>query len=213
MFTGIVEFVGTISDTRTVPGGQSLGVDVGAIAGECKLGMSLCISGVCLTVARVTGSCVTFDVITETLEKTVLGSKGIGDRVNVERSLRADDRLDGHFVQGHVDGTAVVERIHASPREHVVWLRPERAIEAYVIPKGSVAVDGVSMTIADVRDGAFSIALIPTTLEKTTLSSLARGDRVNIETDIIARTVVHALSRMSHTPDLRLDTLRKAGFA
>lgn len=213
MFTGIVELVGTISDTRVVPGGRSLGVEVGAIAEECASGMSLCISGVCLTVARVTGPCVTFDVITETLEKTVLGSKGIGDRVNVERSLRVDDRLDGHFVQGHVDGTAAVERIHASAREHGIWLRPERSIEAYIIPKGSVAVDGVSMTIAEVRDGAFSIALIPTTLEKTTLSSLARGDRVNIETDIIARTVVHALLRMPHTPDLRLDTLRKAGFA
>lgn len=213
MFSGIIELVGTITDTQTVPGGRSLGVDLGAIARECEVGSSLCISGICLTVTRVTGRCVYFDVITETLKKTVLGSKAIGDRVNIERSLRADSRLDGHFVQGHVDGTAAVERIHASPRERVVWLRPERSIGEYIIPKGSVAVDGVSMTIAEVRDGAFSIALIPTTLEKTTLSSLARGDRVNIETDIIARTVVHSLSEMSHTADLRLDALRKAGFA
>ena len=213
MFTGIVETTGTISATRATAGGRRLRADVGSMAGELSLGASVCVSGVCLTVAAVSGRFLEFDVIKETLDRSTLGLKRVGDRVNLERSLRADGRLDGHFVQGHVDGSAVVDRVIASPREHVVWLRPGMGITPYLIPKGSIAVDGVSLTIADVSDDAFSVALIPTTLERTTFGSLVAGDRVNLESDIIARTVVHHLSRLPTAAGLSFDTLREAGFA
>lgn len=141
------------------------------------------------------GARLSFDVIKETLDRTNLGRKGVGDRVNLERSLRVGDRLDGHWVQGHVDGTAEVVEVRRDEREHVVFLRPEPSLSPYVIPKGSIAIDGVSMTIAELRGDAFSIALIPTTLERTTLGSLTVGDLVNIESDILARTIVHRLEQ------------------
>ena len=213
MFTGIVELVGAIRDTRPVPGGRRLRVEVGPVAGECAIGASVCVSGVCLTVSGASGEALDFDVITETLDRSTLGSKRIGNQVNVERSLRLTDRLDGHFVQGHVDGTAVVERVVSASPERLVWLRPDPLLMSYIVPKGSVAVDGVSLTIAAIESGTFSIALIPTTLERTTLSSLTAGDQINIETDIITRTVVHRLSEMSSAGGLTLDTLREAGYA
>ncbi len=212
MFTGIVEHKGTIRDTRPVSGGRRLIIDVGPMAATCAPGASLCVSGVCLTVAGAVGEELSFDVITETLAKSTLGSKSLGDLVNVERSLRVGDRLDGHFVQGHVDGQATVRRVASSAREYVIWLRPEAALTPFMIPKGSVAVDGVSLTIAAIENGAFSVALIPTTLEQTTLSSLTTGKAVNIETDIITRTIVHRLSEMSTSVGLTHDTLREAGF-
>lgn len=213
MFTGIVERTGIVTDARPVSAGRRLRVDAGPMADECAPGSSVCLSGVCLTVAASSGKELAFDLIAETLETSTLGSKRVGDRVNLERSLRVSDRFDGHFVQGHVDGTAAVDRVRSSSREYVLWLRPESSLTPYIIPKGSVAVDGVSLTIAAVENGMFSVALIPTTLERTTLSSLTVGDLVNIETDIITRTIVYRLSEMSTAGGLTLDVLREAGFA
>lgn len=212
MFTGIVELSGTVRDTRVVAGGRRLYVDAGPVAPECKHGDSVSVQGVCLTVAAVTGESLEFDVITETLQRTTLGRKHVGDRVNLERSLRVGDRFDGHFVQGHIDGTAAVTEVRRSDREYVIGLRPAEHLKPYMVPKGSVAIDGVSMTIAEVRDGDFTVALIPTTLERTTLSTLAVGDLVNIESDIIARTIVHRLAQMTETGSTTLDGLQKAGF-
>ena len=212
MFTGIIERTGTITATTPVSGGRRLRVDVGPIAREAALGASIAVSGVCLTVAHIDGTIVDFDVITETLERTTLGAKKPGDLVNLERSLRAGDRLDGHFVQGHVDGTATVDKIIASSKEHVVWLQPESHLRPYMIPKGSVAVDGVSLTIAAVEGGLFSLALIPTTLELTTFGKLAKGHRVNLESDILARTIVHHLQAMSTSGGLDMESLLRAGF-
>lgn len=183
------------------------------MADECSLGASLSVSGVCLTVAGAAGSTLEFDVITETLETSTLGSKRVGDRVNLERSLKVGDRFDGHFVQGHVDGRAMVTRVQASPREYVIWLHPDTPLTPYIIPKGSIAIDGVSLTIAAVEAGEFSVAFIPTTLQRTTLSSLGARDVVNIETDVIARTIIHRLTEMSGPTGLTMNTLREAGLA
>jgi len=213
LFTGIIERTGTIVGTAAVPGGRRLRVDIGPIAAECPLGASIAVSGVCLTVAQIHGDReVAFDVITETLDRTVLGSKRVGDAVNLERSLRVGDRLDGHFVQGHVDGTGTVTQIVSSPRERVIWLEPEELVRAFMIPKGSVAIDGVSLTIAGVERTRCSVALIPTTLDVTTLGSLNKGDRVNIESDILARTIVHHLRSTGGAGALSLETLQDAGF-
>ncbi|MFQ5590921.1 MAG: riboflavin synthase [Phycisphaerae bacterium] len=215
MFTGIIESVGTVAGTQPAAGGRRLRVEVGPMAQECTLGASIAVDGVCLTVAAEHHTSLTFDVIRETLERSTLGLKRSGDRVNLERSLRVGDRLDGHFMQGHVDGTASVERVQSSPQEWVLWLRPDEQLVPFIVPKGSVAVDGVSLTIAEVAGTGFSVALIPTTLERTTLSSLTVGDRVNIETDIIVRAIVQRLSAISNATlgGLSLETLREAGFA
>ena len=213
MFTGIIERTGTIVGTTPVPGGRRLRVDIGPIARETSLGASIAVSGVCLTVAYIDDTTVDFDVITETLDRTTLGLRKPGDLVNLERSLRAGDRLDGHFVQGHVDGTAAVRQITASTKEHVVRLEADEALRPYLIPKGSVAMDGISLTIAAVDATTFSVALIPTTLELTTLARVKSGDRVNLESDILARTIVHRLQAMRESRALTMEALQRAGFA
>jgi riboflavin synthase len=196
MFTGIVQDVGKVADVRKHAGGARLLVEAGSLASQAKPGDSICVSGVCLTVADLSPGRFEFDVIRETLEKTTLGRLRNRDQVNLEPSLRANDRLDGHFVQGHVDGTATVQRVIASESEHVVWLRPPEPLLSYIIPKGSIAIDGVSLTVAAIESGAFSVALTPTTLERTTLAHLQAGDMVNIESDMMVRTVVHCLHRL-----------------
>ena len=213
MFTGIVETIGRIVDSRAVAGGRRLGVEAGSLATNCAMGASVCVSGVCLTVAGLANPVIEFDVITETLAASTLGKKRAGDRVNLEQALRVGDRLDGHFVQGHVDSTATVDRVQKSAKEWVVCLRPQANLTSYLIPKGCIAVDGVSLTIAAAADTGFSVALIPTTLEHTTLSALRTGDTVNLETDIITRTVVHRLTEMSAAGGLTIGHLREAGFA
>lgn len=212
MFTGIVEQIGRISVSREVPHGRRIGIEAGSMAADCKRGESVCVSGVCLTVAETNEQSFEFDVIRETLEKSTLGSKRVGDVVNLERSLRVGDRLDGHFVQGHVDGTATVQQVKNSGKEYVLRLRLEPSLMIYMIPKGSVSIDGVSLTIASVDREGISVALIPTTLERTNFSSLAAGHRVNIETDVIARTIVQSIREMMAGGSLKIETLQRAGF-
>jgi riboflavin synthase len=195
MFTGIIETTGRIEESRAVEGGRRLRVNAGSVAEGVRVGDSICVQGICLTVTAVLGADLSFDVITETLHRSNLGETNVGDRLNLERSLRVGDRLDGHWVQGHVDGLATVIELRCSPAEHVVFLRPAPELAAYVIPKGSITLDGVSLTIAEVRKDAFSVALIPTTLERTTLGGVAVGSQVNVESDILARTIVRTLER------------------
>ncbi|MFQ5461599.1 MAG: riboflavin synthase [Phycisphaerae bacterium] len=213
MFTGIIESKGTIVQAKTVAAGRTLGVDVGAWAEDCQLGQSVAVSGVCLTITRIHPPILDFDVVKETVDRTTLGQKKTGDAVNLERSLRAGDRLDGHFVQGHVDGTATVDRIKSLAGQWTVWFHPQADLRPFIIPKGSIAIDGVSLTIASVSGITFSIALIPTTLDVTTLSSLGPGARVNIETDIIARTIVHHAATLQAQPSITWETVKKAGFS
>ncbi len=213
MFTGIIEQTGEIVETRTVPGGRRLTVRAPGWTDDCPPGASVCVSGVCLTVTAHDDDRLAFDVIRETLDRSTLGRKLVGDRVNLERSLRIGDRLDGHFVQGHVDGRASVTAVHASAREHVMWFRPDEPLLPCLVPKGSVAVDGVSLTIAERKPDTFSVALIPTTLERTTLGDLRPGDAVNIETDILARTILHQLDRLrGEAGGLTVSALRAAGL-
>jgi riboflavin synthase len=214
MFTGIIEAVGTVTGVIAQSGGKRLSINVGSMAAEIPPGASVCVGGVCLTAAGVRPPVLEFDVITETLSKSTLGGLAVGDNVNLERSLRAGDRIDGHFVQGHADGTATVARVVSTSEEYVIHLRSEPHLRPYIVPKGSVAVDGVSLTIACVEGDVFSVALIPTTLGETTLQQLTAGDRVNVETDIIARTVVHQLLRMgSSDKGVSLEMLKEAGYA
>jgi riboflavin synthase len=192
VFTGIVEKMGRVAAPP-----PRLAVRTGWRG--LRTGQSLAVNGVCLTVARVArGGLVEFDVVPETLSRTSLGDLRPGAPVNLERPLRADSRLDGHIVQGHVDGTG---RVAAAGEV----LRIETPLAGRLVPKGSVAVDGVSLTVVDVLPGAFTVALIPTTRRLTTLGRARRGQRVNIELDVLSKYARRA-SRITR------EFLRKAGF-
>ena len=203
--------------------GKRLAVALGELAGTViKPGDSVCVSGVCLTAVNVGAGRVSFDVITETLQRSTLGRKKVGDAVNLELSLQPDSYVGGHFLQGHVDAVGVVRSMQENAKDWRITFGFPAEFAAVVVPKGSVAVDGVSMTLAEVgRKGGntFTLAVIPTTLERTTLGKLRTGDAVNIETDILARTVVHWLECMKDGTgekpgaDITLAKLQQLGFA
>lgn len=214
MFGGIIDAIGRVRSCDDVPGGKTLRVTAAGYWTGTEAGASIAIDGVCLTVTRIDGEDATFDVVTETLRCTTLGDLRSGTRVNLQKSLAVGDRIDGHFVQGHVDATATISGVEESAAESKWWFAPTPGALSYVIPKGGVAVDGISLTVVDVESGRFSVALIPTTLERTTLGAKRRGDRVNIETDILARTVVyHLQSRETTGGGVDLETLRRTGFS
>ena len=196
MFTGIVEELGRVVRLETVEDCARLTVEAPTVTQDASLGDSISVNGCCLTIAAMHGSAFTADLMAETLTRTTLGSQAPGDRVNLERALRASDRLGGHIVQGHVDATAeVLDRSHG---EHWDLLRVGLPweIARYVAVKGSVALDGVSLTVVDVVDDAsptpgagasLSVGLIPETLRRTTLGTRRPGERVNLEVDVMAK--------------------------
>ncbi len=212
MFTGIIRHRGTVRELVPGDGCSRLTVDVDELAGTLVAGASIAVNGVCLTVAEHADSRVGFDVIPETLQRTALNRLKPGQRVNLEPSLRAGDPIDGHFVQGHVDGTARLVHRQTGREGHVLRFRPQQDLRPYLVPKGSVAIDGVSLTLAGVGGDEFTVALIPTTLQWTTLADLCVGDTVNIETDIIARTIVHRLQNGSPPKSVTIQTLHEHGF-
>lgn len=213
MFTGIIGHLGTVRRVRPNPGGTRLTIECAELAEVVELGASVAVNGACLTVAHISRPLIEFDVIAETLRRSTLGGLNTSDRVNLERSLQPSDRIDGHFVQGHVDGTARLIRRETAGGEHVLWFEPDTDLLKYIVPKGSVAIDGVSLTIATASEGRFSVALIPTTLEMTTMVDLKIGQRVNIETDILVRTVIHYLDTMQSGTGVTWGSLREHGFA
>ena len=195
MFTGIVEGKGEVVSVERAGRGLRLAVEMGELADGVRPGDSVCVSGVCLTVARVDGSRLFFDAVEETVRRTTLADARPRVKVNLERAVRPTDRLGGHIVTGHVDGAGVVRKL--VPRDEgkeMTFLAPE-GVERLIAEKGSVAVDGVSLTVAAVRGREFTVALVPHTLRVTTLGELAPGRRVNIEADVIARYVARSLER------------------
>ena len=216
MFTGIVETIGRVIFVRPGDGRIRLAVDVAGMGHQLEIGASLSVNGACLTVAVASGETAEFDVVAETCARTNLGRLRVGDHVNLEGSLRRDQALDGHFVQGHIDGTATVERIETGAGRWTVWftLDQPQHLARYLVPKGSVALDGVSLTLAEVQLGRFSVAVIPTTLQRTTFGRLRVGDKVNVETDILVRAVVRQLSFIDgQDQGLSIQALEQAGFA
>ena len=215
MFTGIIETTGSVVELVTTAGGLTLGLDVSGLSAPLAPGESLSVNGVCLSAVRPTPQRCEFDVIQETVRRTNFADLQVGHRVNLERSMSPSSRFDGHFVQGHVDAVGSVRNVERSSREWLMRLAHDPAISPLVVPKGSIAINGVSMTIAEVDGPQFSVALIPTTLEKTNLGKLDVGDRVNLETDIMIRTIHHQLRTiLTHSvPEGMLPKLREHGFA
>ena len=201
MFTGLVEALGTVRGLEPVGDALTLVLEVPAeFQTGAQLGESVALNGCCLTAVEFRGSLWTFQAGSETLSKTNLGRLKVGDPVNLERALPANGRLGGHFVQGHVDGVAEVDRIHTEGEWRTFWFRLPAGLARQIIPKGSVAVDGISLTAVHVESERFSVALIPHTLAVTTLGRRGPGDVVNIETDVLGKYV----QKFLRDPELQL---------
>jgi riboflavin synthase len=194
VFTGLVGDVGRIVGADTTADGQRLEVAT-RLAGELAEGDSVAVNGVCLTATTVTPAGFTADAMHETLRRTSLGAAVAAGRVNLELPLRASDRLGGHVVQGHVDGVGTVRSVEAEGFARVITVQAPRELLRYVVEKGSIAVDGVSLTVARLDDDAFAVSLIPETLERTTLGAAEPGTPVNLEVDVLAKYVERLVQR------------------
>ncbi len=203
MFTGIIEQVAevkSISNVGKTDRAAAIAISISLQKSnmqDLKTGDSISINGVCLTALKISGN-ITFELIDETINKTCLGLLKVGDKVNVERSLRLSDRLEGHYLQGHVEGVGLIKKMIKSSTGTKLWIKIQnKKLMPSIVPKGSIAVDGVSLTIIDIDEKRmlFSMGLIPHTLGATTLGSKLLGDRVNIETDIVARYLARQLPR------------------
>ena len=191
MFTGLVREVGTV---LSMDGGR-LTLDAPVTARDAQPGDSVAVDGVCLTVVERGDATLAFDAVPETLSRTSLGTLEHGSRVNLEPALRAGDALGGHYVQGHVDGVGTVRSVEPEGDGKRIWLDAPPGILRYVVEKGSIAVQGTSLTVAATDGDGFAVALIPHTLEETTLDRLAPADRVNLEADVLAKYVEKLLPR------------------
>jgi riboflavin synthase len=189
MFTGIVREVGRVVSVDGDEAGRRLVVSAPATAPATDVGDSVAIDGVCLTAEALDGERIRFHAVAETLRRTTLGALTSGDDVNVEPALRAGDALGGHHVQGHVDGIGAIGSVEAEGEGLRVVVEAPPEILRYCVEKGSIALDGVSLTVAELLDDAFAVALVPHTLEATTLRDLAPGEPVNLEVDVLAKYV------------------------
>lgn len=193
MFTGIIEGIGTvekISKNTKNRSDTAMTVNLGKHAKGLKIGQSVALNGVCLTATKLSKSSCVFEMIEETIKKTDLGNLKIGGIVNIERSLKAGDRLEGHFVLGHVDGVAIIKKISKKPKELLVWFEVPKKLSKFIVKKGSIAIDGISLTVVDIKNSLASVSLIPHTTEITNFHTKKIGDKVNIETDILGKYIL-----------------------
>lgn len=191
MFTGIVEGMGRVRSVSKSKrrADTTLRVSLGRMGRGVKRGDSVCINGACLTVTKLSKGEAEFEMVAETIRRTNLGKVKPRDKVNIEKSMKVGDRLEGHFVLGHVDGTGTIDDVRKMPSEIKIWIRLDKGLSKSLVSKGSIAVDGVSLTLVDVEGDCVSVSLIPHTLGETTLGLRRKGDTVNIETDILAKYV------------------------
>ena len=192
MFTGIVKGIGMVTSVSKSKSGAEIAIRVrlGRLGRGLERGDSVCINGACLTATKLSKSEAEFEMVAETIRRTNLGHVEPGEMVNIERSLRVGDRLEGHFVLGHVDGTGVIDDIQKMSSETIIQIKLDKWLAKSLVPKGSIAVDGVSLTLIGVKGNHVSVSLIPHTLKVTTLGMKRKGDRVNIETDILGKYVM-----------------------
>jgi riboflavin synthase len=213
MFTGLIQQVCPVKGLSKGGATASLAVDIGPLAPQAKLGDSVAINGVCLTVTKLAGSLATFDLSPETLVKSNLAGLTANSRVNVELAMMPADHFGGHFVLGHVDGVAKIKRIDRQNNFATIEFSTPKELLEQMVPLGCVAVDGIALTITSLGPDSFTVALIPRTLEHTTLGQAKIADTVNIETDIIIKAVTQHLTKLSKTKTgLTLDDLKQQGF-
>ncbi|MBW8034490.1 MAG: riboflavin synthase, partial [Planctomycetes bacterium] len=208
-----IETVGTVRSASLAAAGGVVSIDIAALAEDTALGDSIAVNGVCLTVTKLAGTVANFDVSAETVAKSSLSNIRSGSSVNLERAMSAQGRFGGHIVQGHVDGVAKVEAVERKGDFVEMRFAAGEDLLDNIIAKGSVAVDGVSLTVAKINARSFTVAVIPVTLKETTLGKARPADIVNIETDIICKTVKKQLERMlSSEGGLTVNKLRELGF-
>ena len=195
MFTGIVEEIGKIAKTNPIAGGLSIKITSNKILDDVKVNDSICIDGVCLTVTKLDDSAFWVDAVGATLEKTTFINVGSSESVNLERSVRLNDRLGGHLVQGHVNGVGTISDIQKLGENYLLKIVVPENLEKYLINEGSIAVNGISLTIADLHKNIISISVIPHTWQNTNLKYKKINDKVNIEIDVLAKYVEKLLSR------------------
>lgn len=215
MFTGIIEEIGTISAIKKGANESKLVISGNKIFSDLKLGDSVAVNGVCLTASEISGSTFTADVMNETLNRTSLSGLTAGSRVNLERAMAADGRFGGHIVAGHVDGTGIITDIKNDG--NAVWytISADNSILRYIVEKGSVAIDGISLTVAKVTDSSFSVSIIPHTAKETVLSEKKCGNKVNLENDMIGKYVeklLNTVENKSPKSNITADFLAKHGF-
>ena len=193
MFTGIIEGLGKIVrlDKRTKNrSAAKMKIELGKLAKGLRIGDSIAINGVCLTAVNITKGIAEFEMVSETIKKTNLGYLENGDKVNIERSLKIGERLEGHFVLGHVDNVGVILKIEKQPSQVKMWVETPKKLSKHIIKKGSVTVDGISLTVVDTLKNKFSVSIIPHTMKVTNLRFKKIGDKVNIETDILGKYIL-----------------------
>ena len=193
MFTGIVVGTGKVKKITKKTKNRSaiqMIVDLGKYAKGLKIGESVALNGVCLTVTNLKKNLGKFEMIDETTKKTDLGNLKIGSTVNIERSLKAGDGLEGHFVLGHVDGVGTLKKIQKKPKEVQIWFEVPKKLARYIVKKGSIAIDGISFTVVNVKKNLVSVCLIPHTVQVTNFKTKKIGDKINIETDILGKYIL-----------------------
>jgi len=211
MFTGIIEEVGRLAALQR--GEQATEVRIETALDPGPVGSSLAVEGVCLTVTARAAGQVSVTVGPETLQRTTLGALRVGDPVNLERPLRLQDRLGGHIVAGHVDGVGTIARVRAVGEAREIYLRAPAEVLRYVVSKGSIAVDGISLTVNLVDAEGLGVTLIPHTISATTLAQKGAGARVNLEADLIGKYVEKFVTRAEGSGGVTLDLLKEHGFA
>ena len=193
MFTGIIQGVGKIEKISQNTKNRSafqMTVDLGKHAKGLKVGQSVALNGVCLSATKISKNKCNFEMIDETIKQTDLGNLMPGAKVNIERSLKVGDRMEGHFVLGHVDGVGTIKKIEKKPKEIKVWFEVPKQLVKFVVKKGSIAIDGISLTVVDVTKNNASVCLIPHTIKITNFQSKKVGDKINIETDILGKYIL-----------------------
>jgi len=193
MFTGIVEGIGIVNKISKITKNRSaieMTIDLGKQVKGLKIGQSVALNGVCLTATKISKSKCIFEMIEETTKKTDLGNLKVGGVVNIERSLKTGDRLEGHFVLGHVDGVAIIKKILKKPKEVQVYFEVPKSLAKYIVKKGSITIDGISLTVVDIKKTLAYVSLIPHTIEITNFHTKKVGDKVNIETDILGKYIL-----------------------
>ena len=193
MFTGIIEGIGKvikINKNTTNRSAFQMIVDLGKHSKGLKVGQSVALNGVCLSVTKISKNKCSFELIDETIKKTDLGNLKVGGIVNIERSLKVGDRMEGHFVLGHVDGVGIIKKIEKKPKEVKLWFEIPKKLSKYVVKKGSIALDGISLTVVDVKKNNASVCLIPHTMNVTNFNSKKISDKINIETDILGKYIL-----------------------
>ncbi len=213
MFTGLVEDIGTILAVRPRGAGKALSIRTTIPMSEVGLGDSIAVNGACLTADGFHDAGFECVAATETLAKTTLGHLRKGHQVHLERALQLGDRLDGHLVQGHVDGLGSVVSAGSARESFVLWVRPEPGLLKYIAPKGSITIDGVSLTVNEVTGDAFRVNLVPHTTDVTLLGALRTGTPVNLEVDVLAKYVERLLGDRAASGGLSVESLRDNGWS